>query len=299
MITLDTTRWDRLGAYGDRAAMTPNLDRLAQEGVLFEQAIAPAPLTLPAHCTLFTGLLPPRHGVRDNGGYALGAAHRTLASVLKDQGWRTAAFVAAFVLDSRWGLDQGFERYHDNFELGRYRGGSLGDIARRGSEVVDVALPWLEEHANQPFFAWLHFYDPHAPYDPPEPFRTKFARAPYAGEIAYTDSQVGRILKWLDTRGLTDRTIVVAVGDHGESLDQHGESLHGLFVYDATTHVPLIVRTPFSGTMGRRVASVVRGEDVMPTILDLVGGSIPDEHPGPESGAVAGRRHARSGARRV
>jgi tetratricopeptide (TPR) repeat protein len=142
---------------------------------------------------------------------------------------------------------------------------------------VDAALPWLDEHRALPFFAWLHFYDPHAPYDAPEPFRSRLAGAPYAAEIAYTDWQVGRILTWLDTRGLADRTVVLVVGDHGESLDEHGESLHGLFVYNATTRVPLIVRTPYPGTRGRRVPGVVRGEDVMPTVLELVGRTAPPD----------------------
>ncbi len=209
VITLDTTRWDRLGAYGDGAAVTPNLDRLAAEGVLFEQAIAAAPLTLPAHSTIFTGLLPPKHGVRDNGGYVLDGKHATLAGILKDGGWQTGAFVGAFVLDSKWGLNHGFDTYVDKFDVSKYKSISLGDVARRAGEVVDNALPWLDQHASQRFFAWLHFYDAHSPYDPPEPFKSRFADRPYAGEIAYVDDQIGRVLQWLDSRGLTGRTIVV------------------------------------------------------------------------------------------
>jgi choline-sulfatase len=276
VITLDTTRWDRIGAYGDRHAQTPNLDRLASEGVLFEQAITTVPLTLPAHATMFTSLLPPRHGIRDNGGYVLDPQHRTLASVLKDSGWNTGAFVGAFVLDSKFGLDQGFEMYHDRFDVSKYRSVSLSDVARIGGEVVDNALPWLEAHADKRFFAWLHFYDAHTPYDPPEPFKSRFRDQPYAGEIAYVDWQVGRVLQWLDARGLAERTIVVALGDHGESLNQHQESTHGLFIYDATTRIPFIVRAPYDRMRGRRVASAVRAEDLMPTLLDLVG------TPGPE-----------------
>lgn len=276
LITLDTTRWDRIGAYGDGAAETPNLDRLAGEGVLFEQAIAPVPLTLPSHATLFTGLLPPRHGVRDNGGYVLDPAHRTLAGSLKASGRETAAFVGAFVLDGKFGLDAGFDTYVDRFDLSRHRSISLGSISRRASEVVDNAMPWLEEHGSDPFFAWLHFYDAHTPYDPPEPFRSRFSGRPYAGEIAYVDSQVGRLLQWLDTRGLTERTVVVVIGDHGESLNEHGEATHGLFIYESTTRVPFIVRSPYSAARGRRVPGVVRTEDVMPTVLDLVGRRAPD-----------------------
>src|SRR5512145_1422766 len=276
VLTLDTTRWDRIGAYGDRTATTPNLDRLAGEGTLFEQAIAAVPLPLPSHSTMFTGLLPPRHGVRDNGGYVLDARHPTLASLLKSRGWQTGAFVGAFVLDGKWGLDQGFDTYFDKFDMTKYRSLSPGDVARRGAEVVENAMPWLEQHAGGRFFAWLHFYDAHSPYDPPEPFRSRFADRPYAGEIAYVDFQVGRILQWLDTKGLADRTIVVAVGDHGESLNEHGEGTHGLFIYDSTMRVPFIVRAPFSNTRGKRVPGIVRTEDVMPTILELTGARPPD-----------------------
>jgi arylsulfatase A-like enzyme/Tfp pilus assembly protein PilF len=277
ILTLDTLRADRIGAYGDRAASTPNLDRLAQEGVLFEQAIASVPLTLPSHSTLFTGMLPPRHGVRDNGGYVLDPRHPTLAKTLKDGGWSTGAFVGAFVLDAKWGLDQGFDTYVDKFDVAKYKTLSLGDIARRGDEVVDNAMPWLEQHAGKRFFAWLHFYDAHSPYNPPEPFKTRFADHPYAGEIAFVDHQVGRVLRWLDTKGLADKTIVVVIGDHGESMNEHGEGTHGLFIYDATTRVPFIVRAPGQRWGGRRVASTVRSEDVMPTVLDLLGRAAPPQ----------------------
>ncbi|HJR58983.1 MAG TPA: sulfatase-like hydrolase/transferase [Vicinamibacterales bacterium] len=275
VITLDTMRWDRLGAYGDRGAQTPNLDRLAAEGVLFEEAITSAPLTLPAHSTLFTGLLPPRHGVRDNGGYVLDPKHATLAHILKNGGWDTGAFIGAFVLDGKFGLDQGFDTYHDRFDVSKYQSVSLSDVARTGGEVVDTALPWLEARAGKRFFAWLHFYDAHSPYNPPEPFKSRFPRQPYAGEIAYVDSQVGRVLQWLDTTGLKERTIVIAVGDHGESLNEHREGTHGLFIYDATTRVPFIVRAPFAGMQGRRVRTTVRSEDVMPTLLDMIGRAGP------------------------
>ena len=275
VLTLDTTRWDRLGAYGDRTASTPNLDRLAAEGVVFEQAIAPVPLTLPAHSTLFTGLLPPRHGVRDNGGYILDPRHRTLASVLKNEGWQTGAFVGAFVLDSKWGLNQGFDTYIDRFDVSKYQSVSLGGVSRRATEVVDNAMPWLDQHAHERFFAWLHFYDAHTPYDPPEPFRSRFGDRRYAGEIAYVDHEIGRVLRWLDSRGIADRTIVVAIGDHGESLNEHGEATHGLFIYDATVRVPFIVRTPYESMRNRRVPGMVRTEDVMPTVLDLLGQSAP------------------------
>jgi hypothetical protein len=162
IITLDTTRWDRLGAYGDGSAATPNLDRIAGEGVLFEQAIAAAPLTLPAHSTIFTGLLPPRHGVRDNGGYVLDPKHVTLAAALKASGRQTGAFVGAFVLDGKFGLDAGFDTYYDKFDVSKRRSVSLASISRRAGQVVDNAMPWLEQQTSRPFFAWLHFYDAHS-----------------------------------------------------------------------------------------------------------------------------------------
>jgi arylsulfatase A-like enzyme/Tfp pilus assembly protein PilF len=276
-ITLDTTRADKLGCYGEKAVATPSLDRLASEGVLFERAIAAVPLTLPAHSTIFTGQPPPAHGVRDNGGYTLDAKHDTLAAVLKRGGWQTGAFVGAFVLDSKWGLDKGFDTYADDFDLSKYRAISLGDVSRPGSQVADRALGWLNEHAGQRFFAWLHFYDPHTPYDAPEPYKSQYANRPYLGEIAYMDAQVGRVLQWLQDRGLADRTIVVAMGDHGEGLGEHREASHGFFIYDSTLRVPLMIRTPYDGLKGRRVTAVVRSEDVMPTLLALVGQQVPSE----------------------
>lgn len=272
VVTLDTTRADRIGAYGrPGAATTPTFDHLAREGVLFEQAMTSAPLTLPAHATMFTGAYPPQHGVRDNGGFFLDPGATTLAERLKSAGFRTGAFVGAYVLDSKWGLDQGFDQYVDDFDLAELRGGSLGDVSRRAAEVVDRALPWLEQVRHQPFFAWLHLYDAHAPYDPPEPFATRFADQPYNGEIAYADSQLGRVVEFLGARGLLDRTIVVVLGDHGESLGEHDEGTHGFFIYETSTHVPFLIRAPFDGVRARRVSSPVRTADLMPTVLDLLG----------------------------
>jgi arylsulfatase A-like enzyme/Tfp pilus assembly protein PilF len=271
LITLDTTRFDAIGSQGARAAATPALDRLAAEGVQFDQAVSAAPLTLPAHATIFTSQLPPVHGVRDNGGYVLDSRHTTLAETLQQKGWQTAAFVGAFVLDSKWGLDQGFERYVDDFDLSKYQTISLGDVSRSGEQVADRALSWLSEPGRGRFFAWVHFYDPHAPYEPSEPYRSRYADRPYLGEIAYVDAQVDRLLRWLDTSGLARRTVVVAMGDHGEGLGDHQEGAHGFFVYDSTVRIPLIIRAPFERIPGRRVHAVVRSEDVMPTVLAMVG----------------------------
>jgi arylsulfatase A-like enzyme/Tfp pilus assembly protein PilF len=269
VVTLDTTRADRLGCYGFRGVETPNLDAIAADGVVFEQATSTVPLTLPSHTSIFTGLIPPHHGVRDNGGFFLDASKTTLAERLKDAGWTTGAFVGAWVLDSRWGLDQGFDLYSDRFDLSKYKIVNLGTVQKKGDEVMDLALGWLEKVKQKRFFAWVHLYDPHTPYEPPEPYATRYRDAPYLGEIAYTDHVVGRLVDWLKRAGVWQRTLLVVVGDHGESLGEHGESTHTFFVYDATQHVPLIVRTPW-GDRGRSRAQVST-VDLMPTVLDLVG----------------------------
>jgi len=280
LITLDTTRADRIGSYGYAAAETPRLDALASEGVLFEQAVTPTAFTLPSHASIMTGLYPPFHGVRLNGGAALADVQVTLAERLAASGYRTGAVMGAFVLDQRWGLSQGFESYDDDFEIAPDQKLDLAGVQRPGGRVVDIGLEWLEQPDERPFFAWLHFYDPHKPYDPPEPYRSRFdgggKSGLYDGEIAFTDAQVGRLLDWLDDRGLAENTIVVVVGDHGESLGDHGEKEHGYFIYDATVKVPLIVRVPGSGLQGVRVPAQVRTIDILPTVLDLVGVEAPD-----------------------
>jgi len=280
LITLDTTRADRIGAYGFPAVETPAIDRLAREGVLFERAISPAPLTLPAHSSIFTSKFPPRHGVRDNGGFFLDAAETTLAERLKSRGFQTGGFVGAYVLDSKWGVDQGFDTYFDDFDLTKYQSLSLGSVDRPGNEVADRALQWLDTVTGSRFFGWVHFYDAHSTYAPPEPFKTRYANRPYAGEIAFVDSQVARLVGWLEQRDLLDRTVVVVIGDHGESLGEHGESTHGFFVYEGVARVPFIIRAPYDTMHGRRIADVVRSVDVMPTVLDLVGVRLDDPHDG-------------------
>jgi arylsulfatase A-like enzyme/Tfp pilus assembly protein PilF len=268
-ITMDTTRADRLGCYGFAGASTPNIDALARDGVLFEHAAATVPLTFPSHSSIFTGLVPPRHGVRDNGGFFLDAARVTLAERLQDAGWATGAFVAAWVLESKWGLGQGFDEYSDRFQLSKYKVLSLGTVQKPGEEVAADAVRWIDGVKDRKFFAWVHLYDPHTPYDPPEPFASRHPGRPYLGEIEYTDFVVGKIFDALRERGLWDRTLVVLTGDHGESLGDHGESTHAYFIYESTMHVPLIVRTPW-GLRGR-VAAQVSSVDIMPTVLDLLG----------------------------
>jgi tetratricopeptide (TPR) repeat protein len=225
---------------------------------------------LPAHASILTGRFPPEHGVRDNGGFFLGPEQTTLAEMLGPQGFKTGGFVAAYVLDAKWGIGQGFETYFDDFDMSKSRGRSLGEIQRPANEVVDKALPWMDSVKEQPFFAWLHFYDPHTPYAPPEPYRTKYQGHPYRGEVAFTDSQVGRVVEFLESRGLLERTVIAVLGDHGESLGDHGEDAHGFFIYEAATHVPFIIRAPLGSAKGRRVADPVRTVDLLPTVLDLM-----------------------------
>jgi len=265
LITLDTVRADRLSPYGFMNVSLPNLERLAREGVVFDQATSVAPLTLPAHTTLLTGLLPPHHAVRDNADTPLADTFTTLAETLLAHGFRTGAAVGSAVLDPRRGLKQGFEQY---FGFNEPNSDAPGNGQRRADEVVNDAIRWLDTIAEHRFLLWTHLYDAHRPYDPPEPFRTTYGHNPYVGEIAFADSQIGRLLEALDTRSLLDRTVVIVVGDHGESLGAHGERDHGIFVYEDTLRVPLMVRAP--GLGASRIAEVVRLADVMPTILDLL-----------------------------
>jgi arylsulfatase A-like enzyme/lipopolysaccharide biosynthesis regulator YciM len=276
LISIDTLRADHLGSYGYAAAQTPTLDALAARGLRFAHASTTTPLTLPAHTSLMTGTFPAWHGVRDNGGFYVSDDQVTLAEVLHERGYRTGGFVGAFVLDSRWGISQGFDRYYDDFDLSRYEGKGLDSVQRSGADVVDHALAWLDEDTEHPFFAWVHLYDPHAPYAAPEPFRSRFPATmigAYDAEIAYTDSQVGRVLARLAETHRLESTLVVVVGDHGESLGEHEEQQHGFFVYEGTVHIPLIVAGP--RVPARVVPDQVRIVDVMPTVLDSLGVPIP------------------------
>jgi arylsulfatase A-like enzyme/tetratricopeptide (TPR) repeat protein len=281
LVTLDTTRADHLACYGSTAVRTPVLDALARRGVLFEQAATASPLTLPAHSTIMTGMYPTYHGVRVNGNTALNDDQTTLAEVFAGQGYSCGAFIAAFVVDGRWGLKQGFATYDDKLDMSRSKHIDLGAIQRPGNEVMDSALGWLDGQKDHPFFAWIHLYDPHLPYEPPEPYRSEYASGGpaglYAGEIAFMDEQVGRLVAWLERTGLDRTTVLVFVGDHGEGLGSHGEGAHGYFIYDSTMHVPLIVVAPLEGLAGKRVASQVRTADLYPTILELAGLRRPED----------------------
>jgi arylsulfatase A-like enzyme/Flp pilus assembly protein TadD len=273
LITLDTTRADHLGCYGYREVQTPTIDALAARGVLFEQTATAVPLTLPAHCTLMTGLYPTYHGVRLNGNTALGDDQTTLAEIFAARGYQTGAFIGAFVLDGRWGLKQGFQHYDDRFDLRKYKHLDLGAIQRPGNEVMDAALAWLEEHRRDTFFAWIHLYDPHIPYEPPEPYYSEYRgrglTGLYDGEISFMDAQIGRCVDWLAANGLAKNTILLLIGDHGEGLGSHGEATHGFFIYDSVVRVPFLIVTPFAELQGRRVTSQVSSVDVAPTLLNL------------------------------
>jgi len=268
VITIDTLRADRIRVFGHDAARTPNLDRLAAEGVLFSRAFSHVPLTLPSHCTLFTGQLPAVHGVRDNGQRFTGTV-KTLAEIARAEGYSTAAFVGAFPLDSRFGLDRGFQTYDDLYGDGT----AVRDMAfieRRAEDVNRKAENWILSHGRNPFFAWVHYYDPHAPYDPPPPFTGDFAGREYDGEIAYTDFYVGKLLETLDKAGLRRNTLIVMASDHGEGLGEHKERTHGIFIYDSTLHVPLIISYPEALPRGRVITAPVGLQDVLPTVLGLM-----------------------------
>lgn len=282
LVTVDTLRADRLGCYGGRSPQTPAYDRLAREGALFTNAIATNPLTLPAHVSILTGRSPLLHGVRGNGNFALPRGVPTLTQILRQDGLRTAAFVGAFPLAYRFGLGEGFEIYDDDFGA-VLRPGTAGAEARavprserRAREVNAKALAWLASMGTQgPFFVWVHYFDPHFEYLPEEPFASRYPGAPYDGEVAATDQALGELLEALDRLGLASSTIVVVAADHGESLGEHGEAFHGVFVYDATTRVPLIVRAPGRLAPGLRVNGVAGGADIAPTILALLGRPAP------------------------
>jgi len=278
LVTLDTTRADRLACYGYSGVKTPALDALAGRGVLFEQCASSSPLTLPSHSTIMTGMYPTYHGVRLNGNTALSEEQTTIAEVLAGRGYQCGAFIGAFVLDGRWGLKQGFQHYDDSFDLKKYKHLDLGGVQKPGNEITDAALAWLEGRKDKPFFAWVHYYDPHTPYEPPEPFFSEYNTSiagRYDGEIAFMDSQIGRLESWLETNGLVKNTIVVLIGDHGEGLGSHGEGTHGYFIYDYAVHVPFLVVAPLKGLSGVRVSSQVRAADVFPTVLELAGAAGP------------------------
>ena len=273
LVTIDTLRADRVGCYGHASASTPVLDALAARGVRFETAVAHVPLTGPSHASILTGLGPLGHGFRENAGFVLPVQVRSGADDFRQAGYRTAAFVSAFPLDRRFGFDRGFDVYDDHLPKG-HDARRTPYVERFADATTDAVLRWLEAPATgtpgRPFFLWVHYYDPHAPYEPPGEFAERFRTAPYDGEVAFADQHLGRLLHALEQQGLLGRTLVLAMSDHGEGLGEHGEGTHGLFVYDSTLKVPFIVAGP-GVPAGRVVPTVARGIDVLPTLLDLAG----------------------------
>ena len=274
LISIDTCRADHLGCYHQGRQTSPHIDRIAQDGVMFVNAHSTNPVTLPAHCSLLTGTTPPFHRVRDNINYRLGDSNDTLAEILREDDFQTAAFVGAFMLDSNFGLDQGFDTYNDDM-----RGSNASSIdsqpnERTAGQVNRAATAWLEAHHEEPFFLFLHYYDPHAFYGPPEPFASQYANDPYAGEIAYTDRCVGQLISMLKAKGIYDSTLIIITSDHGESLNEHGEKTHSYFIYQSTIRIPFIMKVP-GGPQGKKVQCPVSITDVLPTVLGLLGKEVP------------------------
>ena len=266
LISIDTCRADYLSCYGFARETTPNIDAIAAESVVFENVISPVPLTLPAHCSMLTGTLPPSHGVHDNLDYRLRDSNITLAEILKQKGFVTGAIISAFVLDSQFGIDQGFDSFNDHFEI-PHMAGPISE--RKGQEASRFAIKWLEQHKNQKFFLFLHYFDPHTDYVPPEPFASKFADELYAGEIAYTDYCIGQVIQKLKQLQLLDSTLLIITSDHGEMLGEHGEKEHSYFIYQSAIKVPLIFRLPTQGK-SKRISQIVSLVDIVPTVCSLI-----------------------------
>ena len=286
LITLDTTRADRMGFMGSSRGLTPNLDELARQSTVFTRAYAQVPLTSPSHATILTGTYPQYHHVLDFPD-VLGEDLPYAPAILQSHGYHTAAFIASLALDPHGGapgFDRGFNVYNAGFSSAKFLADRdrYNSIERRGDEVVSRATTWLNSHPRGPLFVWVHLYDPHEPYDPPEPYKSRYAAEPYDGEIAYMDSAVGKLLRGLSARGLYDGAMIAVMADHGESLGAHGEDTHGFFLYDETIHVPLVIKLPHAGAAknpirGRRIDDRVGLVDVMPTILQTAGVAVPAE----------------------
>ncbi len=277
LISIDTLRADHLSSYGFPRLTTPHIDALAREGVMFRNVYSPVPVTLPAHASMLTGTFPPSHGIRDNLHKRLPDSAVTLAETLKSRGFTTAAVVSSFVLDRRFNLSQGFDSYDDRFQAVH----KIGDFnERKGDETTRLATQWLAGHGREPFFLFVHYYDPHDPYEPPEPFASKWADDLYSGEVAFTDHGVGEVMEKLKALGLYDSTLIVITGDHGEMLGEHGEMNHGFFIYESALKVPLIFRAPGQKAAARQVDQPVSLIDIMPTIASLMGAPAQKQVPG-------------------
>ncbi len=271
LITVDTLRADRLGCYGAKRVKTPAMDSLAAQGIRFDPALAQVPITLPSHVVILSGTYPMTNGVRDFTSSGIPPSIGLISEAFERQGYATAAFVSAFVLDATWGFRRGFQVYDDHFDPRQFETENPGNIQRRGAETVDRMLTWLRGRpTGKPFFVWLHLYDPHSPYDPPEPFRHEYAGHLYDGEVAYTDSQLARVFGYLRDQGLYERMWIILLSDHGESLGEHGEDEHGFFIYNSTLRVPLIFKPPQGVASPHVVEGPIGTIDVAPTLFDLL-----------------------------
>src|ERR1700674_2808598 len=278
LVTIDTLRADHVHCYGYDRIHTPALDGLAKDGIRFAQAFTPSPITNTSHTTILTGLLPSSHGVTDFA-VPLASTHPTWAELLKKDGYYTAAFIGAVILDSKAlapGLDRGFD-FYDNFPEHARTKSRWGRVERRGADVVQHAEIWLNAHPAGPRFVWIHVYDPHDPYAPPAPYSEIYKDRLYDGEIAYADSALASFLAYLKKRAWYDNALLVLVGDHGEGLGEHNEDTHGIFLYDSTTHVPLLVKLPNNHEAGQKGESQVRTTDILPTILDVLRLPMPEK----------------------
>ena len=272
LITIDTVRADHLGCYGYKEIQTPTIDGLARDGIVFDRAISQVPLTWPSHAAILTGTYPFQNGVQDFTGQPLAPQIRSVAQAFQQGGYATGAVVSAFVLDRSWGLARGFDFYDDAFSAETFAKKDIGLVDRRAGESVTHALRWLEKTPRRPFFLWLHLYDPHNPYDPPEPYGSQYRGHLYDGEIAYADHELGRLVAWLKRNQLYDRTLIAFLSDHGESLGEHGEAEHGFFIYNSTVHIPLVVKMP-AGSAFRpgRIGRPVETTSVAPALLGAAG----------------------------
>ncbi len=270
IISVDTLRADHLRCYGYNKIETPHIDSLARDGVIFENAISPVPLTLPSHVSILSGLYPFEHGVRDNIGFEVSKSLKTLQVIFKEKGFKTAGIVSAFVLRKETGISNGFDFFDDKMEgkIGKF---SMGEVQRNGENSLKIAKEWLSSLSNKEFFLFFHIYEPHTPYEPPEPYKSKYRNNLYDGEVAYSDFIIGELIEFLKKQGLYKKSLIVFTSDHGEGLKEHGEIEHGIFLYNSTIRVPLIIKFPGNRFKGVRIKSFVSLIDIYPTILELYG----------------------------
>jgi arylsulfatase A-like enzyme/Tfp pilus assembly protein PilF len=268
LITIDTLRTDRVSLYNNRYVNTPNIDSIGEDGIVFKNAFANVPVTLPSHTGIMTGLYPPSHQVRDNIGYRVSEKNTTLAELLKSNGYKTGAVIGAFPLDSRFGLNQGFDFYDDYFQTNQRNFGSF--IERKAAKVINKSIAFIRKQNNNKFFLWLHIFDPHQPYNPPKQYSSKFKNDLYSGEVKYVDDQLGKLFGFLKKNNLYKKTIIIITADHGEGLGDHGEMTHAYFAYNSTIHIPLIIYVP-KIKHKTTIKDYVSHIDIFPTVCDLLG----------------------------